>query len=387
MRIAFFCIPAWGHTNPTVEVVRELTCRGHRVRYYTFAPFREKLEAAGAETVLCDGFLPPAPADQNERMGRDFACLVEMVTETTLALDEKVLGELADFRPHVIVSDSVCFWGKLFAKKLGVPYVCSTTTFAFNAQTAKLMKPKGGELLRSLLGFPRISRCVKRLRAHGYPVEQFQDLIQNDNDTDTIVYTSTAFQPMAETFSNRYAFVGPSLPALPEEEEAPKVRPLVYISLGTVMFDRPSFFQSCAAALGDLDADVVLSTGRAEPPCALPSNFTAYEQVEQLRILRRADVFVTHCGMNSANEAIWFGVPTVLYPQQSEERAVAERMAELGLGLPLKSEAPQAIRQAVETVLREPSYGDNTRRMAQDFHRCGGAKSAADKIELCGQKM
>ena len=43
-RIAWFCIPAWGHTNPTVEVVRALTARGHQVRYYTFAPFREKLE-------------------------------------------------------------------------------------------------------------------------------------------------------------------------------------------------------------------------------------------------------------------------------------------------------------------------------------------------------
>ena len=43
-RIAFFCIPAWGHTNPTVEVVRALTEQGHQVRYYSFAPFREKLE-------------------------------------------------------------------------------------------------------------------------------------------------------------------------------------------------------------------------------------------------------------------------------------------------------------------------------------------------------
>ena len=36
-RIVWFCIPAWGHTNPTVEVVRHLTARGHQVRYYTFA--------------------------------------------------------------------------------------------------------------------------------------------------------------------------------------------------------------------------------------------------------------------------------------------------------------------------------------------------------------
>ena len=45
-RIAFFSIPAWGHTNPTVEVVRQLTAQGHQVRYYSFAAFREKLEDA-----------------------------------------------------------------------------------------------------------------------------------------------------------------------------------------------------------------------------------------------------------------------------------------------------------------------------------------------------
>ena len=38
-RIAFFCIPAWGHTNPTVEVVRTLVRQGHQVRYYSFALF------------------------------------------------------------------------------------------------------------------------------------------------------------------------------------------------------------------------------------------------------------------------------------------------------------------------------------------------------------
>ena len=34
MRIMFFSIPAHGHTNPTIEVVRALTRRGHTVRYY-----------------------------------------------------------------------------------------------------------------------------------------------------------------------------------------------------------------------------------------------------------------------------------------------------------------------------------------------------------------
>lgn len=63
-----------------------------------------------------------------------------MVSDTTLALDQKVCAELSTFSPDCIVSDSVCFWGKLFSIKLNIPFICSTTTFAFNQQTVKLMK-------------------------------------------------------------------------------------------------------------------------------------------------------------------------------------------------------------------------------------------------------
>ena len=384
-RIVFFCIPAWGHTNPTVEVVRQLTAMGHQVRYYSFAPFREKLEEAGAEVVCCDDAIPPAPKDLDKKLGRDFAALVEMVTETTLTLEGKVCRELEEFKPDVVVSDSVCFWGKLFAKKLDIPYVCSTTTFAFNQHTAQLMKPRAGELLRSLLGMPRIGRKMALLRQHGYPVEKVTDLIQNDNETDTIVYTSREFQPMAETFSEHYAFVGPSVPE--REEPVPvKSRPLVYMSLGTVMHDRKRFCKHCAAALVDMDVDAVLSVGTAENLEVLgqlPSHIQAAERVDQLAVLRRSDVFLTHCGMNSASEAIWYGVPTVLAPQQSEEAAVADRMEELGMGLRLRSEEPKLIREALEKVLAEPSFRARTLEMAASFRAAGGAERAAEKILSC----
>lgn len=120
-RIAFFSIYAHGHTNPTLPVVRELTCRGHQVRYYSFAPFREKIQAAGAQFVPCDSYLPPAPPDLERRVGRDFAALVEMITQTLLAMDGPVGRDLAQFQPHCVVSDSLCFWGKLWAAKLGLP--------------------------------------------------------------------------------------------------------------------------------------------------------------------------------------------------------------------------------------------------------------------------
>ena len=58
-RIAFFCIPAHGHTNPTLPVVKALCDRGHRVTYYSFSPFKEAIEAAGADFVDCGQYAAP----------------------------------------------------------------------------------------------------------------------------------------------------------------------------------------------------------------------------------------------------------------------------------------------------------------------------------------
>lgn len=44
--IVFFCIPAYGHTNPTLGVVRELAARGHKVVYYSYDTMRKPIEAA-----------------------------------------------------------------------------------------------------------------------------------------------------------------------------------------------------------------------------------------------------------------------------------------------------------------------------------------------------
>ena len=55
-KIVFFCIPAQGHTNPTLGVVRELVSRGHEVYYYSYNMLRERIEEAGAKFVSCDEY-------------------------------------------------------------------------------------------------------------------------------------------------------------------------------------------------------------------------------------------------------------------------------------------------------------------------------------------
>lgn len=381
-KIVFFCIPAYGHTNPTIPVVQELTKKGHEVWYYSFDMFREKIESAGARFISCDKYLPELRPEDEKKVGKDFAALIEMVADSTINLDKKVCQELQKFKPDCIVSDSVCFWGKLFAAKLNIKYVCSTTTFAFNQYTAKLMKPGIVEFMRSIAGMPRINKKMELLKANGYEVKNFVSIIQNDNETNTVVYTSKEFQPMSETFSNKYAFVGPSV-AEAESEELKSEKKTVYISLGTVLNKNNNFYKNCIEALKECNLNVIMSVGEKTDISDLgeiPSNFQIKHRVEQIKVLKKSDVFLTHCGMNSVNESLYYGVPMVLFPQHSEQALVAERTAELGAGIMLKRNNPHHIKSAVEQILNDDTYEENANKISISFKIAGGAKKAADTI-------
>lgn len=384
-KIAFFCIPAYGHTNPTLEVVRELVQRGHELRYYSYDLMREKIEQTGAKFISCDSYdiqmnLKPEDA---QRVGKDLAFSMELLVNTTLALDDAMLSDMKEWKPDCIVADSMATWGKLTAMKLGIPFVSSTTTFAFNAKSAKVMDQKPGQLPGMIMGIIKANKSVKRLRDKGYPVKNALSVISNDNNTDTIVYTSPEFQPCSESFSDKYVFVGPSIRKT-EGETVKKRDRLLYISLGTVINKNDSFYKNCIKAFGDSDMDVIMSVGNLTDITKLgtiPENFEVRTSVDQISVLRQADAFITHCGMNSVNEALYYKTPLVLFPQTDEQKGVANRVSELGAGIFLKDNSVESIKKAVSTVMGQPSFGEAASRIAESFYRCGGAKAAANKIE------
>ena len=385
--IVFFCIPAHGHTNPTLNVVRELTARGHRVVYYSYDDFREKIEDAGAEFISCNGFDAQMHLTREEgaKVGSDLALSAQVLVDTTLALDEPVCRQMEQLKPDCIVADSMAVWGKAVAKKLGIPYVCSTTTFAFNRESAKIMPHSLKETLSMITSMGKVNAQVKRLKQRGYPVKSILDLIGSDETVHTVVYTSPLFQPCAETFPEHFAFVGPSIrPARSEVEKTGEK--LVYISMGTVNNDMLPLYQACIEAVKGTHWQVILSVGDqvdAGKLQKLSENVFVHSTVDQIAVLEKADAFLTHCGMNSASEGLYFGVPLVMLPQTSEQGGVAARVEQLGAGLRLKKTTPEAIRGTLETVMNDPSYRDNVKKIAESFRASGGAKAAADCIEDC----
>lgn len=383
-KIACFCIPAHGHTNPMLPVAAELVKRGNVVRFYSFDEFENKISATGAEYISCDAFLPTLT--KQEEAGLKKVSTTEMTIQDiriTRSMNDFLEQEFQSFQPDVVYTDSVCFWGKLNAWKHQVPMVVSTSTFAFNQMSSRYMKSSLKEMADLLFGMPRVSRELKKLEPYGFHVKNVFSLIQNDNDTDTVVYTSRRFQPCADSFSEHYAFVGPSVfsELQPEKE---KERPLIYISLGTVINDRPDFYTKCMDALKDLNADVVISCGNAidrDALGALPEQIKVYPYVDQLAVLAKADVFITHCGMNSVSESLYMAAPMVLYPQTNEQNAVARRVTEIGAGMLLAEDSSEGIRAAVQEILNNKAYANAAADCSADFRACSGPAGAAEFIE------
>lgn len=382
-RIMIFCIPAHGHTNPILPVAKELVSRGDTVRFYSFDEFREKIEPTGAEFISCDRFLTELSAQEEENMKN--INTTEMSIQDiriTIKMTDFLDSEYKAFQPDAVYSDSACFWGKLSAWKHHVPLVVSTSTFAFNQLSSQYMKNSPKEMAQLIFGLPRIQKEFRRLKAYGYEAKGFLSLVQSDNETDTVVYTSRRFQPYAESFSDRYAFVGPSV--FSDRQPQKRSRPLVYISLGTVINERPDFYGKCIEALQNEPVDVIISCGKALDISTfgtLPGNIRVYPYVDQLDVLSETSVFITHCGMNSVSESLYMAAPMVLYPQTNEQHAVAGRVTEFGAGELLKDDSAAGIRAAVMKILHQRSYAEAAEKCCEDFRACSGAKGAADHIE------
>ncbi|QKW40640.1 oleandomycin glycosyltransferase [Actinomadura sp. NAK00032] len=374
-----------GRVNPTLPVVAELVRRGHSVTYHTSPAFGAEIEAAGAAVHLYPGGdqrLPDRPTP---------ATLVDGLAAAAVRLLPGVLSDLRRIGPDLIVHDSACPWGAVAGRELQVPAASSFTTFAFNRHVPSPTRGSLGLLAAAaaspsvLRSYPRSRRELRRrFDTRGLPAIDLGNIRQPLN----LVFTSRAFQPSVEEFDESYRFVGPSIGARPADPSFPAGRlrdPVLYASLGTIFTGGPRLLRAFAIGLATLGGTVVVSTGRTDPAALgpLPANVIARRSVPQPEVLARAALFVTHGGMNSANEAMYAGVPMLVVPQGADQPAVARRVVELGNGLSLR---PQDVDEGpVHTLARrlldDPRFRAAAATLQRAQREAGGPGRAADELE------
>lgn len=386
--IAVVAPPAPGHVNPSLPLVEELVRRGHRVTYATGRSLIPAVEAAGATGLALPMEMPSTPPPAGAEMTpQHMAQMMSMFLADARESFPTLVSWFQQDRPDVVCSDMLAFTGRMLAEFLGVANVALVPSFATHERFSlqeRLMPASFDTQHPALL---EVGAEFERFAVeHGLaaPPSMFAATPAPLN----LVFIPERFQIAAETFDDRFRFLGPALGHRehaeqwqPRDAEAP----LLFISLGTAFNNRPDFYRMCVEAFADSAWQVAMAVGEYVDPAELggvPDNIEVRARFAQPAVLARATAFLSHAGMNSTMESLYYGVPLVTFPQMPEQDANARRTEELGLGRVVPPEVTaEVLRKTVDEIAGDEWIRGNVAAMSETVRSGGGPAGGADALE------
>lgn len=246
-------------------------------------------------------------------------------------------------------------------------------------------------------------------------------------DIPKVVTVAPALQPFSDKYNKAYRFVGccinenvrsvqvsdenlkrvlDSFPVI-NPLESVSARPqtkhkLILVSLGTVFNQNDFITENIISALkmfkarceSQIDITVLVSIGSDSSKrfqdrikagsYSVPDNFYILPSVPQIEVLKRASLFITHCGMNSSSESVHFGVPIIGVPVSTDQPLCAERLADdLKLGIKFPDPfniVPVEMCNAIEKVIFDDEYLQRAIDMSKKSRLFNGVKNGAAEI-------
>ncbi len=391
----FFNVPAHGHITPSLPLVGELVRRGHTVAYFATQRFRTGIEAAGA-AFRAYASIPDDYFEADGLSGKAPQRAIHALMTSTQAVLPELLETARRDQPDVVLFDGMCPWGYYVARILGVPAVTSLALMPLITPPIRaILRPFMLRVIASALftdfdkgvASNRISRALGK--QYGVAPLGSTSLMNAIGDI-ALSYTSRYFQPWADRAPDALRFIGwtPMENAADDGASFRRAdgRRLIYASLGTVNNDDSAFFRACIDAFADGEHDLLISTGNGIRPDffgALPSNIMIRSWVPQVAVLKQAALFITHGGMNSIHDGLYFGVPLLLVPQQGEQTVNAMRVAELGAGIVLDKArvTAETVKTQTDRLLSASGFKAEARRIGDSFRASGGVSKGADEVE------
>lgn len=410
-------VPLHGHVVPGLTIARELTARGHEVRWYTGRAFRPQVEAAGATYVpMTPGLDGPSLDEVRGWPGRPKAPnlrqfvhdLEHLLIRPSLQYTADVRAHLADAPADLLLADTVFFAAGL-VHELGGP---RWATYGITALTSdsRDTAPFGTGLRPGGAAAARVrNRALNRLFGQVVcaPANRAYDEVRRDLGLPSVrggvLQTLSpylhlqgsvpGFEYPRSDLPGQVAFVGrfapPIQPFDPPEwwSELTRGRRVVLVTQGTLATDPADLLLPAVEGLAGEDLLVVATTGdparRSLPVDPLPGNTRVVPYVPFDRLLPHVDVMITNGGFGGTQAALAHGVPLVAAGVTQDKREINARIDWAGAGVNLRTQrpSPEQVRDGVRRVLAEASYRQRAQQLADEYGRYDAPVRAADLLE------
>jgi UDP:flavonoid glycosyltransferase YjiC (YdhE family) len=370
LRALFSSTRGAGHFNPLVPFARAFERAGHEVLFAGPPELSDLAEGAGFDFQPFD----PPPEDE---LGAIWARVPELPPEEA---NEVVVGEIFgrlnttaaipglrtmfdDWGPHAVLHDPNEYGSALVAESRGIAHARVANGLASTEELSLGISGPAVDAIRRAEGLPP-DPGAERLRGSPF-LTVFPATLDEGAQPDTHRFHDPDWDVPAR--------------ALPEWWAGRDDEPLVYVTFGSVA---GSFVQAVPAyalaleAVAELPVRVLLTVGRELDLDALPripSNVRVERWVPQQDVLGHAAAAVVHGGSGSTLGAIAAGLPLVVVPLFADQPENARRVAEVGAGVAVVPDranpaaAAASLREAIETVLAEPSYQKRARALADEL--------------------
>jgi len=319
-----------GHFPGTVEIVKQLVSLGHNVTCYVLDEFVERIKNVGAKiiefTIDRSSFknLPPGVplmAVSPITITKSYNSIITLISKDENIYDFLVLDSFFD--DEVLIK---------FFKHPPSKVISIWTSFCLtNQEIDKYHNQRMGVL----------SEVNKKYNINIRDYIHLHYYSRNCNSK--LMLTSKLFHPKVEKVDSSFIFIGPSI----EERKIDETfnfkkdinKKLIYVSFGTIFNQEIDFYKLCINAFKDSEKyQVLMSIGKYNDIKLLgeiPSNFFIYNYVPQIQVLKMADFFFTHGGLNSTYEGLFNGLPLLIVPQNLDQFDIAQLISKLGAGITL----------------------------------------------------
>jgi UDP:flavonoid glycosyltransferase YjiC (YdhE family) len=380
MRFLFTTLPGSGHFNPLVPTARALRVRGHDVAFAGSPTFAPAIEAAGFEAH------PAGPAwleQLSDPVMQKIMAAEFFVDLIRMGMVEGIIRAAKATEADAIVRGSGELGGLVAGAILEVPVASAA--------------PAAAKFYESMIR-PGVARAAAEHGLDGDGVTDVDfEMLRIDRTPPSLempgyVAPANQINVRPEPFDG-----GGELPAWFDDLGG---RPLVYVTLGTVMNGNIPLFRLIADALANQPFDVVIALGHGIPRQALghvADNIRVGGYLPQARILERASAVVNHGGYNTVSAALGAGLPLFLLPMGADQPYNSERCISAGAALgviqpqpdgppsaappPFTSPDSAVIRDGTRRLLDEPAFREAARGIAAEIAAMPPAAFAAERIE------
>lgn len=372
-KILFVNLPFSGHVNPTLGLVRELVRRGHQVDYVLSEPWRNKVESVGAKFIPYDDY-------PQKKMSVEYESFICYKAAFQTAMNQKEAYDL-------FIYENWFFLGEVLAESMNLPCIKLFSNPAFNeTYIQKEILDKSSIFFH--MRYKPIRKLISKMSAGGisYKYEDmFTEMAKTPADMN-LVYTVRELQPYENEFDYRFRFVGPSIRkdfdtsgfTFPETWGK-----TVYLSFGTIIKNK-TFIKKCIAAFANTEYTLIVSVGSklaVEDFGVMPKNIYLYQFVPQCYVLSKVDLFISHGGQNSINEALYYGVPLIILPQGFDCESNADQVEKVKVGKKIARNIDvKEILRICQNMINDEYIKQNCNRISEKMHTLDADVDGAEYI-------